>query len=153
MIIELGTGLGISTIYLAAGVPKTPMLTIEGNHERANFAEGVIKRSGFTEVKVHQEDMDRQLEALIPEIKGRFVAFVDGNHRFDPTIKYVRKLVKEAGEEAVIIMDDIYWSKEMNHAWKEVLSWPEIRVSIDLYHMGILLLRRDLHKANVKIKF
>ena len=52
-----------------------------------------------------------------------------------------------------IIMDDIYWSKEMYLAWKEVISWPEVRVSIDLYRLGILLLRKDLNKAHVKIKF
>ena len=74
MIIELGTGLGISTMYLAAGAPETAMHTIEGNHDRANFAAGVIKRSGLTEVKVHHGEMDQQLEGLIPEMKDRFVA-------------------------------------------------------------------------------
>ena len=60
------------------------------------------------------------------------------------------------GKQAEIlnkIMDDIYWSRDMHKAWKEIISWPEVRVSVDLFHMGILLLRRDLHKREIKIKF
>ena len=50
-------------------------------------------------------------------------------------------------------MDDIYWSKGMQRAWKEVIAWLEVRVSIDLFYMGILLLRRDMAKEHLKIKF
>ena len=50
-------------------------------------------------------------------------------------------------------MDDIYWSRGMQRAWKEVSSWPEVQVSIDLFHMGVLLLRKDLTKTKIKIKF
>ena len=97
--------------------------------------------------------MEEKLDDLIPLIKGRFVAFIDGNHHYEPTVAYVKKLIEVAGEEALIIMDDIYWSKEMFEAWRELISWPGVRVSIDLYQMGILLLRRDLDKADFKIKF
>ncbi len=152
-VLELGAGLGISALYLAAGSPGTPLNTIEGNADRADFAVGLIKLCELERVKVHQGDMDQKLNMLIPEIKGRFVAFIDGNHRVDPTLRYVRKLVDLAAQEAVIIIDDIYWSGEMERAWNEVISWTEIRVSIDLYHMGILLLRKDLHKDHVKINF
>jgi hypothetical protein len=83
----------------------------------------------------------------------RLLAFVDGNHRYDPTLGYIRKLVEAAGEEAVIVVDDIYWSKGMLRAWRQVASWPGIRVDIDLFRMGILLLRKDLPKRALKIKF
>ena len=153
MIIELGTGLGISTIYLSSGSPETPLHTIEGNTDRADFAAQLMCRCKLGPVSVHWGEMEEKLEDLMPLIKGRFLAFVDGNHRHEPTISYVKKLVARAGEESVIIMDDIYWSKGMFAAWKEVVSWPEVRVSIDLFHTGILLLRRDLNKEHVKIKF
>ena len=38
MIIELGSGLGISTLYLASGSPDAPLHSIEGNTDRAAFA-------------------------------------------------------------------------------------------------------------------
>ncbi len=142
MILELGTGLGISTMYLASGSPDIPLHSIEGNTDRASLAAQLMCRLGFGSVSIHWGEMDQKLEELIPVLPGRFLAFVDGNHQYEPTIRYAREIIGKAGKEAVIIMDDIYWSKEMNRAWKEVILWPEVRVSIDLYHMGILLLRR-----------
>jgi predicted O-methyltransferase YrrM len=153
VILELGTGTGVSTLYLSAGAPGVPLHTIEGNAARANFSEQLFKRCGLTTVQVHVGEMEQMLEASADAVKGRLLAFVDANHRYGPTLGYIRWILRQAGEEAVIVMDDIYWSKEMFLAWKEVTSWEEVPVSIDLYSMGILLLRRDLNKVKMKIKF
>ncbi|MCK5135727.1 MAG: class I SAM-dependent methyltransferase [Bacteroidales bacterium] len=152
MILELGTGLGVSTMYLGQGYPGVPLHSIEGNTERAAFAAQLVCRCHLEQVSIHWGDLDRKLEEILPQLDGRFVAFVDANHSYEPTIRYVRAILEKAGDEAVIIMDDIYWSRGMSRAWKEVISWPGISVSIDLFHMGILLLRKDLNKAHVKIK-
>lgn len=152
-ILELGTGLGISTLYLAAGSPGTPLHTIEGNDARADFSSQLFKRCGLSAVQVHVGEMEEILETF-PDIAGkRLLAFVDGNHRYEPTLGYIRWVLSRAGEEAVIVMDDIYWSKGMQRAWREIIRWPEVRVSIDLFHIGILLLRKDLAKTTLKMKF
>jgi predicted O-methyltransferase YrrM len=153
MIIELGTGLGISALYLGSGAPDVPLHSIEGNTDRADFAAQLMCRCGMGPVSIHWGEMDEKLEDLMPVLEGRFLAFVDGNHHFGPTVRYVEKLLEGAGEEAVIILHDIYWSRDMQRAWEELLGRPGIRVGIDLFQMGILLLRRDLNKMQVKIKF
>jgi hypothetical protein len=97
--------------------------------------------------------MEEKLEYILPQLPRRFMAFVDGNHHYEPTVEYIRRILERAGEESVIVMDDIYWSRGMFRAWKEVSSWPEVQVSIDLFHMGILLLKKDLPETKIKIKF
>ncbi len=153
MIVELGGGLGVSTLYLAAGAPGTALHSIEGNTERAAFAAQLICRSSSGQVSIHWGEMEEKLEEILPLLTGRFVAFVDGNHRYEPTLAYVEKLLEKAGEEALIVMDDIYWTKGMQRAWQEIILRPQVRVSIDLYHMGILLLRKELPKSHLKINF
>jgi len=153
MILELGTGIGISTIYLSSGAPDTPLHSIEGNMERATIAAQLICRCCPGPVSIHWGEMEKKLEELLPMLPPRFVAFVDGNHHYEPTVVYVRELVDRAGDEAIIVMDDIYWSRGMLRAWKEIGSWPEVKVSMDLFHSGILLLRKDLQKTDLKIKF
>ena len=90
---------------------------------------------------------------MLPNLPDRLLVFMDANHRYEPTIRNMRSLLSAVKEDALILMDDIYWSPDMNRAWKEVISWPKVRVSIDLFQMGILLLRKDLSKADVKISF
>lgn len=153
IVLELGTGLGVSTLYLAAGSNGVPLHTIEGNSARADFSSDLIKRCGFFSVKVHVGELGDMLESIPGAAGKRLLAFVDGNHRYGPTLAYIRKLIEMAGEEAVIIMDDIYWSRGMYRAWRKILGWSEVRVSIDLFHSGILLLRKDLAKTQLKMKF
>jgi len=153
MIIELGTGMGISTMYLHSGSPDTPLHSIEGDKDRASLAEQLMSRCCPGPVSVHCGEMEETLANISPLLPQRFVAFVDGNHHSEPTLEYVRKLLDRAGDEAIIILDDIYWSKGMQRAWKEIQAWREIGVSIDLFHMGVLLLRKDLQKTEIKIKF
>ena len=153
MIVELGTGMGISTMYLSSGSPETPLHSIEGERERAAYAAQLICRCCPGPVSVHRGEMDEKLEDILALLPPRFLAFVDGNHHYEPTLDYVRKLLERAGDEALIILDDIYWSRGMQRAWKEIISWPEVDSSIDLFHMGILLRKKDLHKTKIKIKF
>lgn len=153
MIVELGTGLGISTMYLSSGSPDIPLHTIEGDRERAFQAEKLMSRCCPETISIHWGQMEEKLADILPLLPPRFLAFVDGNHHNKPTVDYVGKLVERAGGEGIIIMDDIYWSVGMQKAWKEIIAWPEIRVSIDLFHMGVLLLREDLPKTEIKIKF
>ena len=152
-ILELGTGLGISTMYLGAGTPDAPLHSIEGSKVRALLAQQVIQRAGLKNVEVKQGEVENQLEEILPGLQSRYLAFMDANHHFEPTLRYLSSILEKEGEEAVIVMDDIYWSRGMYRAWKEAISWPEVRVSIDLYHLGILLLRKDLNKTHLKIKF
>lgn len=153
MLVELGTGLGISTLYLATGSPGTSLHSIEGNTDRAAFAAQLVSRNMLGPVSIHWGEMEEKLHEILPLLPGKFLAYVDGNHHYEPTMRYLKRLIGRAGEEAIIVMDDIYWSREMHRAWKEVISWPEVRVSIDLFHMGVLLLRKDLQTAHLKIKF
>lgn len=153
MIVELGAGLGISAMYLSFGQTSTPLHTIEGDRERAAMAEQFLSGSCPGPVFVHRGNMDEKLKDILAILPPRFLAFVDGNHHYEPTLNYVRKLMLRAGDEALIVMDDIYWSKGMQRAWKEIVSWPEVAISIDLFHMGILLLKKDFPKTKIKIKF
>jgi predicted O-methyltransferase YrrM len=153
MIIELGTGVGISTIYLSEGSPGTPLHSIEGNRERAVLAGELILRLSTGHVTIHQGEMEEKLDDILPMLPPRFVAFVDGNHHYEPTVAYVDRLLERAGDEAVIVMDDIYWSKGMHRAWKELAAREKVNVSLDLFHMGILLIKKELQKKKYKIKF
>lgn len=153
MIIELGTGVGISTIYLSSGSPETPLHSIEQSRERAELAEQLVKKCCPAPISIHPGGMEEKLGDILPLIPRRFVAFVDGNHHYKPTVTYVDQLIERAGDNAIIVMDDIYWSRGMQRAWKDVITRKEVQVSMDLFHMGILLIGKELQKKNFKIKF
>jgi predicted O-methyltransferase YrrM len=71
------------------------------------------------------------------------LAFIDGNHRYEPTIRYYRQLLPAVHEYTVLIFDDIHWSKEMEQAWKEIKGYPEVMLSIDLFFIGLVFFRKE----------
>jgi hypothetical protein len=43
----------------------------------------------------------------------------------------------------VLVFDDIHWSRDMSEAWDAIKAHPEVTVTIDLYDMGLVFLRKE----------
>ena len=67
------------------------------------------------------------------------MAYVDANHTFEATMRYVAFLLPRMHEKGVIIVDDIHYSEEMERAWKSLKMNELVTTSMDLYHVGLLV--------------
>jgi len=82
------------------------------------------------------------------------LAFIDGNHRKEPTLRYFQLLLQKANRPAVIILDDIHWSPEMEAAWEVVKSHPQSLLTIDLFFLGLVFFSNDFKvKQHFVIRF
>jgi hypothetical protein len=52
----------------------------------------------------------------------------------------------------MLIITEIYESKETLELWKEIQKLKEVRVTIDLYHCGLVFFRREQVKEHFKIR-
>jgi predicted O-methyltransferase YrrM len=152
-ILELGTSLGISTLYLALARPSATVITIEGCPQTAEKASAIFKKSTAENIQMIVGNFDDKLpEVLFSEENLDFV-FIDGNHKKEATLRYFRECLKRCTKNSVIIFDDINWSKEMQEAWQEITHHPEVMVSIDLFFMGIIFFRTEQPKEHFKIRY
>jgi predicted O-methyltransferase YrrM len=151
-IIELGTGAGVSIAYLASAAKKKDVVTVEGSSERISFSKSVIESLDLKNISFINADFDDFLKDYTIDRKP-FLAFIDGNHLYQPTIRYFKYFSEMADEHSVVILDDIYWSKEMEKAWCEIKKLPEVSITIDLFSMGIVFFRKGNSKQDFKIKF
>ena len=82
------------------------------------------------------------------------LVFFDGNHRYEPTIRYYRQLLPAVHEHTVLIFDDIHWSKEMEQAWDKIIKDPAVMLSIDLFFIGLVFFRKEQKvKQHFTIRF
>lgn len=152
-ILELGTGLGISTAFLAAGSPSSKIHTIEGSFEKYTFAKKFLADSGFPSVELLNREFQDLYPDLVNKAKGRILLFIDGDHRYESSLTRSLALLKrEDISEAILILDDIYWSKGMERAWRELMEVPEAVISIDMFYFGIIIKRSDIARQHFKIK-
>ncbi|MCP9753223.1 O-methyltransferase [Ferruginibacter sp. HRS2-29] len=144
-IVELGTSFGITTAYLTKGSdPNASVFTFEGAPAIARIAQQNFDELGLRNSKLVQGDFAATFPAFLQETKRIDFAFVDGNHRKKPTLDYFYQLLQHVDPAgSILVFDDIHWSSEMEEAWEEIKKHGSVNLSIDLFFVGIIFLRKD----------
>jgi predicted O-methyltransferase YrrM len=142
-IIELGTSLGITTSYLALANPAVSVTTIEGSDAIAAIAEDNFKKLNSQNVRLIRGNFDTVLAPLIESTPSMDLAFIDGNHRYQPTMNYFHRLLTKTHANTILIFDDIHWSADMEKAWQEIKDHPSVQYTIDIFFLGFVFFRSE----------
>ena len=152
-ILEFGTSLGLSSLYLAAAAPEAKIISMEGCSETAGIAASVIEKAGMKNISIVKGRFEDSLPEVLEKMPLIDLVFFDGNHRRQPTLDYFNACLPHLHPQSVAVLDDIHWSNEMEAAWKEIIGRPEVKVSIDLFHLGVLFFREELSKEDFVLRF
>jgi predicted O-methyltransferase YrrM len=145
--LELGTSFGITSAYLASANPKSMLHTCEGASAIAAIAKENFNQLGIKNIQLTAGDFAATLPPLLSILKTVDFAFVDGNHRKQPTLDYFEKLLNHCTSNSILIFDDIHWSVEMEEAWSIIKQHPKVTLTIDLFFIGIVLVNPDFKTA------
>ncbi|MFK8045150.1 MAG: O-methyltransferase [Crocinitomicaceae bacterium] len=147
--IELGTSFGIGTSYLALNAEE--VITIEGCPNIANIASETFNILKIKNIKQKVGEFKEVLASMSVPSAEPLLVYIDGNHRYKPTIEYFEFFKTVLPEDSIIIFDDIYWSKGMKKAWANISQQPYF--TVDLFKVGIVLLKERSAQASVTIRF
>ncbi len=143
-ILELGTSFGIGTSYMAAASDRAHVYTIEGDPASSYMAKRNFDLLGIKNIELYQGPFNSILPDLLKKIPPIDLAYIDGDHTYEGTIKYYNMIKSRLSDKAMIVMDDIYWSKGMYKAWSEIKLDPNVKASIDTHSKGILFFNPTL---------
>jgi predicted O-methyltransferase YrrM len=153
-IVELGTSLGITSAYLASANKNATLFTMEGAKEVATVARDNFKTLDLQNIQLIQGNFDKTLQPVLANVQAVDLAFIDGNHRFEPTIDYFKKLLPYCHENSILIFDDVHWSSEMEEAWESIKAHESVLLTIDLFFIGLVFFRKDFKvKQHFSIRF
>lgn len=151
-VLELGTSLGLNTLYMSEN-PAVNILTFEGDKNIATLAQSHFSRLKRTNIKLVVGNLDETLEKELNQLEKIDLAYLDANHRLEPTLRYFELISTKTHEQSVVVVDDIHWSKEMDSAWQALKSKPEVTLSIDLFEAGLLFFDPKFEKEDYTLKF
>ena len=151
-IIELGTCLGITTLYLQQASPKAKVYTMEGCPETAGIAAKTFKAAKADKVELITGNFNNTLPAVIKDMDKLDFAFIDGNHQKEATQKYFEWCLPKVHEDTLLIFDDIYWSGGMKEAWKMIKAHPKVTVTVDLFWIGLVFFKPGRVKEDFLVK-
>ena len=142
-IVELGTSIGLTTMYLAAANKKSKVYTLEGSKEIAEFAKQQFAKNKHENIELVDGDFKDTFPALLNKLESVDFAYIDGNHTKEATINYFNQLLPKCNEHSILIFDDINWSDGMQEAWRYIKIHKQVKLSIDLFFVGIVLFRKE----------
>ncbi|MDP9077009.1 MAG: class I SAM-dependent methyltransferase [Bacteroidota bacterium] len=151
-IIELGTCLGITTLYLQKAAPGAKVYTLEGCPETAGVAKQTLKKGEINNVEPVVGNFDDTLPGVINSLDQLDFVFVDGNHQKDATLNYFEWCLPKVHEDTLLIFDDIYWSTGMKEAWAQIKAHPQVTVTIDLFWIGLVFFKPGQAKEDFLVK-
>ncbi|MBL0049063.1 MAG: class I SAM-dependent methyltransferase [Bacteroidetes bacterium] len=152
-ILELGTSLGLSGMYMASAHKQAQFISLEGSTELARIAQQNFNALMLSNVEVLPGTFEENLSHSIQKLEKLHFVFFDGNHRRIPTIAYFEECLKFCCNETVFVFDDIHWSIEMEEAWTCIKQHPQVKVTIDLFFVGIVFFRKEQVKENFTIRY
>jgi predicted O-methyltransferase YrrM len=151
-IIELGTSLGLNTMYLGSS-PSTQVTTFEGADGLATFAEELFNSAALQNITLVRGNIDVTLPQLIKEINVVDFALIDANHRYEPTLKYFDLLASKVTPNSIVVLDDIHSTPDMEHAWNTIQQDSRVSATADLYRCGLVFFEPSLNKQHVVLRF
>lgn len=149
-ILEIGTSIGISTLYMAKGYSGASIDTIEGNSSLIDIAKENFRLLDIQNIVCHHGVFNEKLVDLLDKYKQFDLVFIDGNHTYEATIEHY-KTIRPHVNHGLIIFDDIYWSKEMQRAWEHIKSCETC--CVDLFQFGIVFVKDLLTPRQYRIRF
>ncbi len=137
-VIELGTSLGLNTLYLSMVNSNTKIISLEGDKSLSDFASQLSNKYKQTNTEFVHAKFDDILPSLLQKINTLDLFYVDGNHTYSATMRYFEMALPKKNQQSVFVFDDIYWSPEMTKAWEEIKKHPSVKLSIDTFYFGLV---------------
>lgn len=136
-ILELGTNTGLGSCYLCSATTAEKLVSIEGapdlsviaRHNLAQVSDKVTVINGF---------FSDVIEDLIRSGEPKFdMVFIDGQHERKATLAYMEMVSPLMADDSIFLFDDIYWSPDMNNAWKDVQALNRFAYVFEADSMGV----------------
>jgi predicted O-methyltransferase YrrM len=150
--VEIGTSLGLSSLAMSMATDN-PIATFEGVEAIADIAEQNFESALKSNITLYKGNFNDSLPQYLEQKNSIEFFYFDGNHYFKPTLQYFEWALEKANERSILVFDDINWSNEMQKAWKEIKKHPRVALTLDLFHVGIVVLNDDFGKGNYSILY
>lgn len=152
-VIELGTNVGISSAYIGAAMKINgkggKLITLDRSPYRLRLAQEVHRNLGIDNISCIQGVFTDTLKPSLRQLGSVDLAFIDGHHRYQPTLDYFDEVLEFSTPDGVFVFDDIRWSDGMRKAWSKIQSDDRLGVLVDLSSVGICA----RHKQEISQRF
>lgn len=144
-ILEIGSAFGIETAYMAAANSLSKVTVFENTKEITDLATENIKQLKLKNVEF--------VGALDSNLKSNGLVYFHKQLNGGIFLKHFYQCLETVDDSSVFIVSDMYDSAEMKEAWTEIKNHERVKVTIDMFYLGIVFFRKEQVKEHFLIRF
>lgn len=151
-VVSLRLGLGVSAMYLAAPNSELNVMTFE-KPSVADYATSFMRKVGFDKVQVEASSASEGLPSLLERMGRLDFLYLNGCETGEELERYVSMCMPKLHGDSVVVVDNIYENESLTAAWRNFQSDEKVRVTVDLFHMGIAFFGETLQKEDYFVRY
>ncbi len=144
-IINYGPAFGANLAFMAMANQESQIFQFINDPACELVCKKLLKDLAITNIHLFHDDSELSISH----------GFIVINYPHNPGVSrnVIQKCLKLHGDDDVLIVRGIHESKEMEAIWQETIANENVRVSLDLFEIGIALFRKGLQKENFIQRF
>lgn len=147
-ILQVGTSVGLSTLYLTSYATGLRCIALEENPELATVARISWEKAARNPIDLRTGDYRKLLPGALEELGTVDFVFFNALSEQPDNVWLFNECMKQAHEGSVFVFEGIKSNRKMRELWKHIGTLPDVTVTVDLYAMGIVFFNKKLHKRN-----
>ena len=152
-LVELGTSFGTTTALLSSSLPDAHIYSMEGSPQVWEHAQRLFESLPLQNIHSRKGLFQDVLPEILDELDKVDGVLFDGHHTKEATLAYFNLVLQKAHSKSFFIFDDIRWSQDMLEAWEAIQKHPRTRLSVDLFHLGLVFINPDLSKQTLCLRY
>lgn len=151
-ILEIGTSLGLSTMYIAAADSRSKIVTIEQEKEIADQNVKNFKRAGFQNIEMICGDAVGELGNALKRLDSVDMLYIDISDA-DKAMRVFNETKERLAKKSFCVIGDIHESDEKEELWNKLKEDNVVRVSLDIFDFGLLIIDDELQKEHFMLLY
>lgn len=124
-IVEIGTGMGISKLYLSRALPNASLTTLEH---------------------------DASLKHAIAKLNNIDFAFINYYHPAE-LLNCFEMLLPKLHADSVLVICNIYGSPQAKQNFQQIKQHPRVTATVDLFWLQLIFFRDGMAKEHFRLRF
>lgn len=150
-ILEIGTSMGLGTAAIHIGNKNSSIISMESCPQRGKIVQELFKKNNFNTIHIVHGNWNENLSKVLKNQQFDFIYF-NKHQTKKETLQCFNSCLNSINNDAIWVFNDIYKTREIQEAWTEIKNHPKVRVTVDVFFLGIIFFRKEQAKEHFKIR-
>lgn len=147
-ILQIGTTMGISTLYLTSYSTDLRCIALENIPGFATIARQAFEKKARNPIDLRVGGYKESLPQALKDLGNVDLVFFNTLYEPQNNRWLFQECLRYAHNETVFVFKGINANQRSRELWKEICETPEVTVTLDLYSLGIVLFNKKLYKKD-----